>query len=190
MLEGAYFDPAAILRTLGLTYGCRCAIDVGCAYGTIALPAAQLIRRDVHAFDLDQEMIRITSEKAAFAGLRNVHSSRRDFVEEGFGFPGEVADFVMLFNILRAIESLQMLQEAERVLTEGGKLGVIHWNRDPKTPRGPSMKIRLTPERCQEIVREAGFDAGSLLDLPPHHNAFTATLATHSTASPRGGCHT
>ena len=50
-------------------------------------------------------------------------------------------------------------------------LGVMHWNYDPTTPRGPSMDIRPRPEQCAEWALEAGFrlrDPG-IIDLPPFH---------------------
>lgn len=172
----AYFDPAAVLKALGLTADCRCVVDCGCGYGTFTLPAARIVRGEVHALDIDSEMIRVTRESAAREGLRNVRVSQRDFVENGFGLATGEAEFVMLFNILHAEEAPLMLREARRVLSANGQLAVIHWNYDPATPRGPSMAIRLTPERCREIVREAGFTVGSLVDLPPYHYGFASTV--------------
>ena len=170
-----YFDPISILTTLGLTADCRCVVDCGCGYGTFTLPAARIVRREVHALDIDSEMIRITRESATREGLRNVQASQRDFVENGFGLATGAAEFVMLFNILHAEEAPLMLRETRRVLSPTGRLAVIHWNYDPATPRGPSMAIRLTPERCREIVRDAGFTVGPFVDLPPYHYGFTGT---------------
>jgi len=49
-------------------------------------------------------------------------------------------------------------------------VGVIHWNYDPSTPRGPSMDIRPRPEQCQEWVQSAGFQLISpIIQLPPYH---------------------
>ena len=42
-------------------------------------------------------------------------------------------------------ELLLLLREARRVLEPGGLLGVMHWNYDPATPRGPSMDIGSPP---------------------------------------------
>ena len=62
------------------------------------------------------------------------------------------------------------MAEAHRVLRPGGKVGVIHWNHDPSTPRGPDLGIRPRPEQCQSWVREAGFVLIlPLVSLPPYH---------------------
>jgi hypothetical protein len=49
-----------------------------------------------------------------------------------------------------------LLREAYRILSHGGRLGIMHWNYDPATPRGPSMDIRPGPE--QFGVLEAALD--------------------------------
>jgi hypothetical protein len=57
------------------------------------------------------------------------------------------------------------------VLQSGGILGVIHWNYDPSTPRGPDMSIRPRPEQCLHWAIEAGFRLlpPGIVDLPPYH---------------------
>jgi len=81
----------------------------------------------------------------------------------------------MLFNLLHANEAEQLLNEAKRMLKPGGKLGVMHWNYDPLTPRGPSMEIRLRPEQCVQLVERSGFDVSGIVDLPPYHYGFVGT---------------
>jgi hypothetical protein len=54
-------------------------------------------------------------------------------------------------------------------LKPDGKLGVIHWNYDPETPRGPPMEIRPKPEECIKWVEGVGFKFKSQHNLKPHH---------------------
>ena len=70
-----FFDPASVLASLGMTRDTTSAVDLGCGYGTFAIPAARLIEGTVHGFDIEPEMIRVTSSKAEDAGLANVHST-------------------------------------------------------------------------------------------------------------------
>jgi SAM-dependent methyltransferase len=169
-----FFDPATILARLGLTSACRNAVDFGCGYGTFTIPAARVVLGTVFALDIEAEMVEATRCKAEDAGLQNVDLRQRDFVAEGSGLAAGTADYAMLFNILHAEEKFALLREAWRVLKAEGKLGVIHWNYDAGTPRGPSMEIRPRPEQCRSWAEQVGFDVlpPGLVDLPPHHYGF------------------
>lgn len=170
----SFFDPATILVELGLSPDANCVVDFGCGYGTFCLPAAKMVRGRVYALDIEPEMVAATQQKAEEQRVDNLNVLQRDFVASGCGLADSAADYVMLFNILHAAEAQSLLAEARRVLKAGGKLGVMHWNFDPNTPRGPSMDIRLRPEQCLELVKKAGFDVTSLVELPPYHFGFVA----------------
>jgi len=170
-----FFDAENVLRKLGLTSSCRDVVDFGCGYGTFTIPAARMISGTVHALDIEPEMVQATAAKAQEAGLNNVETCLRDFVAEGTGLPDASVDYVMLFNILHAERPEALLREALRVLKPGGKLGIIHWNYDPTTPRGPAMAIRPRPEQCREWAERAGFTlvTPGIIDLPPFHYGMT-----------------
>lgn len=172
----SFFEPAVILSKLGLSAACGDAacgdvVEFGCGYGTFTIPAAKIACGTVHALDLDPEMIAATRTRAEAAGLGNVETCLRDFVAEGTGLPDGGVDYAMLLNILHAESPEVLLREAFRVLSPGGKLGIIHWNYDPATPRGPSMDIRPHPEQCRAWAEQVGFRRlkSGILDLPPYH---------------------
>jgi SAM-dependent methyltransferase len=166
-----YFSPEQILARLGLTTTCQDVADFGCGYGTFTIPAARIIRGVVHALDIDSDRIQETRRKAAVAGLANVRAFCRDFVAAGTGLPDASVGYVMLFNILHCEDPMVLLREARRILVSGGILGIMHWNYDPQTPRGPSMAIRPRPDQCRNWAQQAGFTLVSTLpvDLPPYH---------------------
>ncbi len=170
-----FFDPEAILRSLKLTPSCRDVVEFGCGYGTFTIPAARVVSGTVHALDIEPDMVAITQSKADAEGLRNVRLYLQDFVLDGTGLPGASADYAMLFNILHAEEPARLLRESYRVLTPGGLLGVIHWNYDPTTPRGPSMDIRPRPEQCRDWAIQEGFRLlpPGIVSLPPFHYGMT-----------------
>ena len=165
-----FFSPARTLQTLSLRGDMANVIDLGCGYGTFTIPAALMTTGTVHAFDIEQSMIEETRHKAKAAGCLNINLYTRDFVADGTGFGDSFADYVILFNLLHAEHPAQLLQEPFRILTSGGILAIMHWNYDPRTPRGPSMDIRSKPEDCIRWLEAAGFSViVAHIDLPPYH---------------------
>ncbi len=165
-----FFDPEFILTELGLDPSVNGVVDMGSGYGTFCIPAARMTSGMVHAIDIDPQMVEICQKKIKDAGLSNISCQQRDFVTYGTCLPDESVDYVMLFNILHAENPTSLLQEAYRILMPGGKAGVIHWNYDLTTPRGPSMEIRPRPEQCQDWIQSSGFKIiKPLVQLPPYH---------------------
>jgi ubiquinone/menaquinone biosynthesis C-methylase UbiE len=144
-------------------------VEFGCGYGTFTVAAARIARGTIHAIDVDPGMLAATAAKTR--ELPNVRLVERDFVVAGTGLDDASVDYAMLFNILHFEEPLRLLREARRVLRPGQPLGIMHWNYDPTTPRGPSMDIRPRPEDCRNWALAAGFrlrDPG-IVSLPPYH---------------------
>ena len=164
-----FFNPISILETMGVDSKLRDVADFGCGYGTFTIPAAKIVNGRVYAIDIDHEMIEATSRKAEEYQLNNVETILRDFVSDGSGLEDESVDYAMLFNILHIEKPGQLLKEAYRVLREGGEIGIIHWNYDPTTPRGPPMGIRPKAEQCIEWAVNAGFNNPRIYDLKPYH---------------------
>jgi ubiquinone/menaquinone biosynthesis C-methylase UbiE len=170
-----FFSPAKILATLGLNNQTVDVAEFGCGYGTFTIPTAKAIKGKVYALDIELEMIRITNEEVKKNGLNNVQAILRDFMAEGSGLPDESINYVMLFNILHLEKPMILINEAKRILRSGGKLGIIHWNYDPTTPRGPSMDIRPKPEQCIQWAASAGFRDPVQSDLKPYHYGIVLT---------------
>lgn len=166
-----FFDPVAVLRTLGIDRQIRDAVDFGCGYGTFTLAAAGLVSGTIHALDIEPELVESVREKCRQAAMTNIRAEVRDFVAEGSGLPDESVDAAFLFNILHHEHPVKLMAEACRILQTGGMLLVIHWNYDPTTPRGPAMAIRPRPEQCIDWGKEAGFsfDERERFDLKPYH---------------------
>ncbi len=164
-----FFKPAEVLKIMGVDHNVLDVAEFGCGYGTFTIPAAKVANGTVYAMDIEAEMIAITEEASQRHGLRNVKTVLRDFVADGTGLRSAIIDYVMLFNILHVEQPETLLQEAHRILRPKGRLGIIHWNYDPTTPRGPSMSIRPKPEQCVAWAKQAGFVAPVRHDLKPYH---------------------
>lgn len=152
-----FFNPECIVTKLGCDASCRDVVEFGCGYGTFTVPAARAVRGTVYALDIDPAMIAATQESVQAEGLSNVEVKQRDFLAEGSGRPDASCDYALLFNILHCEEPVALLREAYRTLAPGGSVGIIHWNHDPTTPRGPSLAIRPQPEQCRAWAEESGF---------------------------------
>ena len=172
-LWASFFDPDGALDRLRLTHCNGDVVELGCGYGTFTIPAARRTVGTVFALDIDAEMVATTLRKARDANIANVKGIVRDFVEQGTGLADESAGYVMLFNLLHAECPEVLLREAHRVLAPGGLLGIMHWNYDATTPRGPSMSIRPRPEHCRDWALATRFELlpPGIVDLPPYHYA-------------------
>ncbi len=170
-----FFNAEKILATLEFDNRINDAAEFGCGYGTFTIPAAKIISGKIYALDIDPNMIRITREEAKKHKLGNVFTILRDFMAEGSGLEGNSMDYVMLFNILHLENPKELLGEAKRILKEEGKLGVVHWNYDPATPRGPAMEIRPKPEQCIKWAEDVGFVNPIRQDLKPYHYGIVFT---------------
>ncbi len=167
----SFFDPAKALALLGLPPEARDVVEFGGGYGAFTMAAARLVRGPIHAFDIESDLVVTVRGKARQGGLSNVVCEVRDFVEQGTGLAAATADYAMLFNILHDEQPEVLLREAWRVLRPLGRLGIMHWNYDPSTPRGPSLSIRPRPEDCRVWAEAAGFQllAPGIINLPPYH---------------------
>lgn len=166
----SFFEPEMILDRLSLDASCHDLVEFGCGHGTFTIPAARRISGTVTALDLDPAMLESTREYARALGVPNIETVLRDFIASGTGLPDGSIDYAMVFNILHVERPDDLLAEVHRNLSQRGLLGIIHWNYDRETPRGPPMDIRPRPEQCRDWATGAGFTLiGDIVDLPPYH---------------------
>lgn len=164
-----FFDVDTVMKIMKIDKRVKDIVDFGCGYGTFTIPIAKIVGGRVYALDIEPEMIEITKRKATTNNLNNIETSTRDFMAEGSGLKNESVDYAMLFNILHVHEPEKLLRETCRILRPHGKLGIIHWNYDPTTPRGPPMEIRPKPAQCIEWANNSGFNSPIKHELKPYH---------------------
>lgn len=145
-------------------------VEIGCGYGTFTVPVAKKSAGKICAFDIEPSMIEVARENARRAGLSNVTFSLRDVLEQGTGLESGSVDMVLLFNILHFSAKRLLLEEAARILKEGGIVAIIHWRKDIPTPRGPAVDLR--PDQGQILGAAAGLNLnfhGNSKILAPYH---------------------
>jgi len=167
----AFFDPLNTLQQLGLKSNCVDLVEFGCGYGTFTIPCAQIISGTVYTFDIDPQMIIATSNCISIERVSNVIIAERDFIDYGTGLTDGSCDYALLLNLLHGENPIALLAEAHRNLRNGGKVGVMHWNYDPSTPRGPKMNMRSKPQQIVDWAIEVGLTLSSagIINLPPYH---------------------
>ena len=170
---GRFFNPVKILKTLGLSSGIDNVAEFGCGFGTFTIPAAKMISGKVYGIDIESAMLASTETKAKEQKLDNIVTLKQDFLTKGSSLDTESVDYVMLFNILHGEQPEILFEESWRILKPNGIIGIIHWNYDPKTLRGPPMKIRIKPEQCIKLAKSTGFVNPSTYDLKPFHYGIT-----------------
>jgi len=164
------FNVSLILNKMEINQDINSLVEFGCGYGTFTLLSAERISGNIIAMDIEDQMLKIAASRTI--SKSNITFVKRDFIANGTGIPDNSVDYVMLFNILHHIKPLELLDEAYRILKIGGKAGLIHWNYDPTTPRGPSMDIRPKPIEMKEWALEAEFKQYNYIYLPPYHYGF------------------
>ena len=170
-----FFDVEKIFDELEVNYEIESLVEFGFGYGTFTIPASRKIKGMVYAYDIEGTLKNELEPKLKTNNITNVSLFNRDFITDGTGLQNEEADYSMLFNLLHAEESTSILKEAFRILKKGGRVGVIHWNYDPDTPRGPSMLIRPQPEELKNMLIHAGFSIiKHNINLPPYHYGILA----------------
>jgi SAM-dependent methyltransferase len=164
------FDIEGIVKWLALSRKTATVVEIGCGYGTFTVPIAQHLKGALLAFDIEPLMIETANINVRNAGLPNVSFELRDVIEQGTGLEPNSMEIVLLFNILHFSSNRIFLEEASRILKDGGIVAIIHWRKDISTPRGPTMSVR--PDQEQILHAAEGSNLCLYSDsriLEPYH---------------------
>lgn len=179
MPEEAYweslFDIPLILDRLKIDRAVEHVAELGCGYGTFAVPVARRIRGVLFTFDIESSMIARTIARAADEGVSNISVVQRDVLAIGFGLEVGCCDAVLLFNILHFPQPEDLVRKAAEVLRPGGRVLAIHWRSDISTPRGPPLDLRPKPSDAKRWAEAAGLVVTATTELPPWHFGIVLT---------------
>lgn len=170
VLWASFFDVSLIMSELHINTSVGNLAEIGSGYGTFTLPAASMITGNLYAFDIEEEMISSLKNELAKNRINNVIALQRDVIAETTCLPDNSVDYVMLFNILHHESPADLLNEAFRILKPRGMTGILHWRSDIKTPRGPSLAIRPTPNQILQWIDKKQFNIYKPpMILKPYH---------------------
>jgi SAM-dependent methyltransferase len=157
-LWSSFFNVDLILSELEINKSIIDLVEIGFGYGTFTIPAANSIKGNLYAFDLEKDMLQLLSQKNTRSKTTNIIAEKRDILESGTGLEANSVDYVMLFNILHHNNPNEFLNEARRILKPKGKIGIIHWRSDIPTPRGPEVSSRPKPDNLTSWIDITKFD--------------------------------
>ncbi len=181
-----YFHPKKTLtQIIGWKKG-MVLVDIGCGFGTFALPAAEIVGNQghVYAVDIDKNMVETVKRKARHRGLHNLTAIHGDGLHSrqiGGKMVPKSADVVLLANVLHgAPNKVRFLKSVKQFLITDGTIAILNWIL-AKTPRGPPMELRPGPEETKEFLVRAGLFNPTYGKVPPYHYAVIAQNSNHRT---------
>ena len=168
-------DPAATLRTLGVTPGLA-AVDLCCGDGTFTAALARLTGRTVYAIDIDPACLDRARAAVRWDGGDDCRFVAGDAMALDRLLPGPV-DYILLANALHGVPDQPRLARAiAAALRPGGRLAVVNWHARPREQtlmlgqqHGPATVTRMAPEVVVALLAAAGFRLEGVVELPPYH---------------------
>jgi ubiquinone/menaquinone biosynthesis C-methylase UbiE len=132
-------------------------LDVGAGSGFFTIPMAERTSNKVYAMDPDKRMLSVIEAKAKEKGLHNIEPLQETI--ENLSLQNDSIDFVMASLILHEVKSLTIaLTKIFEVLSVGGHLLCLEYEKDDLIIEGPPMSIRIKSEELEKILLTTGFE--------------------------------
>ncbi|PKM60658.1 MAG: SAM-dependent methyltransferase [Firmicutes bacterium HGW-Firmicutes-4] len=132
-------------------------LDVGAGSGFFTIPLAARTMGKVYAMDPDKRMLNVIEAKANEKGLHNIESLQETI--ENLSLQNGSIDFVMASLILHEVTSLTTaLSKIFKVLSVGGHLLCLEYEKDDLIIEGPPMSIRIKSKELEKLLLTTGFE--------------------------------
>jgi len=183
VLTEPFSNPGRNVRILAPSDGAKVA-DFGAGSGayTMALAEAVGARGEVYAVDIQRDLLNRIAHTAQAHGYENVKIVWGDIEEvDGVHIRDNMLDMVMIANTLFQTEDKhRVLQEAWRVLKNGGILAIIDWN-DSFRGLGPRQEDVVTQHAASLLAVDNGFVVQKHFDAGAHHYGLICKKVAKST---------
>lgn len=148
--------------------------DFGSGHGFFAAAFAKKVgpSGQIFAIDILPTALESIRSQAKIEGLFNIKIIHGNLEKpNGSTLPAGVCDMVMIANILfQAPDKSSLIEEAKRVLKEGGRLVVVEWK--PYIAVGPPKESRLSEAELKQLILSKGFSEIGAIDAGSHHYGF------------------
>ncbi len=170
-------DPAAVVRTVGISAGDR-VVDVCSGDGRFTVAIAQVTGPDgaVTAVELLPELIEVARCAVAAAGVPEVRFVQHDALQLAQVVEAPV-DAVFMANTFHGVpDHSAFASVVHSVLRPGGRFVIVNWWPRPREqtqvlgkPRGPRASMRFAPEQLASWLEPAGLQLLDVADVGPYH---------------------
>jgi ubiquinone/menaquinone biosynthesis C-methylase UbiE len=161
-------DPAVIFRELALKNG-DIFLDLGCGTGDYSVHAADEVGEGgiVYAADIRKDLLDNLAERASAAGLGNIRVVAAD-LRNPLPFRDAGIDVCLISTVLHVPDVWDdrehIFPEVRRVIKPGGRLVIIECKKE-KTPFGPPLSMRISPDELERCISTYGFVKTAVVDL-------------------------
>ncbi len=165
-------DPKKILSSAGVG-GNHSVADFGCGPGIFTVPASELTKGIIYAFDIQQSALEAVINQIHIHNIPNIITKRVNLESIGGSqLDDDSISFVVIRKILLQNKNKDIiLKEAHRILHKNGILLVIGWT--DKALIGPQIKDRIKQEKLISLVNNVGFITDKQLLVDNAHYAIT-----------------
>ncbi|OLS33442.1 class I SAM-dependent methyltransferase [Bacillus sp. MRMR6] len=128
-------------------------IDYGSGTGLVSLELSDLVD-SILLVDSSEQMLEVAKAKISHKGMTNANVLYSDFTQET---PELKADIILLSLVLLHIQDTnKILQELFNILTHGGKLVIIDFDRNNQVNH-PKVHNGFSQEELKKVLSEVGF---------------------------------
>lgn len=169
-----FLSPLQVVAHMPVRPGMRVG-DFGSGCGEYALLIAERLEGEgcVYAFDIRKENVESLSRGKSERYAESIYPLCCD-LNQTLPLKDELLNTALLSNTLNAIQEKEhLLQEARRVLTQGGTILFIDWLSSFKN-MGPRVEDVIPPTEAVRMFENAGFSVGGMLPAGTHHYGFIA----------------
>lgn len=172
---GGFMNPEVIVESFGLEPGMKVA-DFGSGSGYFTILMSKRVGENgvVTALDIMESALETVRAKASAAGLKNLQTIRTDLEAlGGSSLPDNSQNMVLLANILfQSPQKAEIIKEAKRVLSPGGKMIVIDWKKEANGGLGPPAELKIDQEVLRSMLEKEGLVFLSDIDAGSFHFGF------------------
>lgn len=166
-----FADPQSIIDQLEINLGMTVA-DFGCGAGFFSLPIAKKVGEEgrVYALDVLPAKLESVASQAKTLNLTNIITQRVNLeAPEGSKLGAESVDWVIMKDILFQNKGKdKILEEAKRILKNGGQALIIEWNKED-TNIGPEKELRIFKETLVDLAKKNGWTINKEIEAGNFH---------------------